>query len=127
MSDAPVFVPRWLAKLQRSHLNPVMLRVAPYLPLATIIRHRGRQSGRLYETPVSSYRHGKLLIIALGHGRSQWAQNVLAAGQAEVLRRYRVLHLVRPRLVPVRSAGPELPLLARLLGRRVALLVAELA
>ena len=33
---------------------------------------------------MTPYRKGKVLAIALGHGKTDWVKNVLAAGEADV-------------------------------------------
>ena len=46
--------------------------------------HRGRKSGKPYETIVTAYRKGDALAISLGHGKTDWVKNVLAAGEADL-------------------------------------------
>lgn len=54
---------------------------------ASVIRHVGRRSGRVYETPVGAAETGGGFVIALPYGTSpDWLQNVLAAGRAELVR-----------------------------------------
>jgi deazaflavin-dependent oxidoreductase (nitroreductase family) len=79
-------LPRWLARANKVGLNPVVKRVAPRLPLLGLVVHRGRKSGRRYETPVMVFRDGDRFVIALTYGgeRTQWAKNVLAAGGCEL-------------------------------------------
>lgn len=51
-----------------------------------VIVHRGRKSGKSYETPVAYLRDGKdLLAISNGKVYSNWVLNLLAAGEAEVV------------------------------------------
>src|SRR5699024_10927412 len=71
----PVLFPPWLDRLQMKYMNPVVKRVARYLPGASIIKHRGRKSGKPYETVVTTYRKGDVLAIALGHGKADWVKN----------------------------------------------------
>ncbi len=68
------------------------------------IKHRGRKSGKPYETIVTAFRKGNVLAIALGHGKTDWVKNVLAAGEADVHFVRRDVHIVNPRIVP---AGGE--------------------
>lgn len=50
-----------------------------------VLRHRGRRSGKEYETPVSYLRQGKdLLSINSGQNPSNWFLNTVAAGEAEL-------------------------------------------
>jgi deazaflavin-dependent oxidoreductase (nitroreductase family) len=125
--DFPVIFPPWLDRLQIKYMNPVVKKVARFLPGTSIIKHRGRKSGKPYETVVTTYRKGNLLAIALGHGKADWVKNVLAAGEADVRLSRRDLHITNPRILPAGSDGADLPWLARVQGRRVAVLVADIA
>jgi deazaflavin-dependent oxidoreductase (nitroreductase family) len=63
--------------------NPLVLRRAGRqdFRMAAQIRHIGRRSGREYRTPVTVRRNADVALIALTFGsRSDWCQNVLAAG-----------------------------------------------
>ncbi|WP_081607462.1 nitroreductase family deazaflavin-dependent oxidoreductase [Rhodococcus triatomae] len=67
------------------------------MPGCAIVLHRGRRSGRLYSTPVSLFRRGDALRIALTYGQgSDWVRNVLAAGTVDVVTRGQLLTLVDP-------------------------------
>ncbi|HEX7322293.1 MAG TPA: nitroreductase family deazaflavin-dependent oxidoreductase [Mycobacterium sp.] len=126
-SSLPAIFPPWLDRLQIKYMNPVMKKAARFLPGTSIIKHRGRKSGKVYETPVTTYRKGNQLAIALGHGKAEWVKNVLAAGEADVRLYRREVHLTNPRIVPVGAADKSLPAALRLQGRRVAILVADIS
>lgn len=126
-SRLPVVFPPWLDRWQIKYMNPVVKRITPYLPGTSVIEHRGRKSGKPYETVVTSYRKGDLLAIALGHGKADWVKNVLAAGEADVRILRRTVHIKNPRIVAVKAAGTDLPLSVRLQNRKVAVLVADVA
>ncbi len=85
----------WFAVLRRT-LNRLTLRLArsgrgPF----TIVRHRGRTSGREYETPIMVARLGRDAVVELTYGdRVQWYRNVLAAGGCELVRGDRVERVV---------------------------------
>lgn len=127
----PMLVPPWLERLQIKFVNPLLKPVARYLPGTATITHRGRTSGKQYETIVTAYCKGPLLAIALVHGKTNWVKNVLAAGEADVRFTGKVVHITNPRLVAAGSltgdAARQLPLLARLQTRRVGVLVADMA
>ena len=74
------------------------------MPGMATIKHRGRKSGKPYETIVTAYRKGNVLAIALGHGKTDWVKNVLAAGEADVHFIRRDVHIVNPRIVPPEAA-----------------------
>jgi len=51
-----------------------------------VLVHRGRKSGKSYETPVAYLREGKdLLAISNGKLQPNWVLNALAAGEVEVV------------------------------------------
>lgn len=122
----PMIFPPWLERLQVKYMNPAMKPFARYLPGASVIRHRGRKSGKPYETIVTAYRKGDVLAIALGHGKTDWVKNVLAAGEADVRFIRKTVHITNPRILPAGSDGDGLPRLARLQIRRVGVLVADI-
>ncbi|RDI65525.1 nitroreductase family deazaflavin-dependent oxidoreductase [Nocardia pseudobrasiliensis] len=119
--------PEWLDRLQVRYMNPLVRPLAPYLPGFAVIEHRGRKSGRAYSTPVNGFQHRGKFYVALGHGRTDWAKNVVAAGEADVRRLGRRLHVVNARIINREDEGPGLPLAARLAGRRLLLFVADIA
>lgn len=119
--------PPVVERLQIKYFNPVIKPVARYLPGMATITHHGRKSGKPYETVVTPYRKGGVLAIALGHGKTDWVKNVLAAGEADVRYARRTLHLTNPRIVPAGGSEPNLPWLARVQGRRIAVFVADIA
>ena len=126
-SNLPVVFPPWLDRLQVKYMNPVVKPLSRFLPGTSVIKHRGRKSGKPYETVVTTYRKGDTLAIALGHGKADWVKNVLAAGEAEVRLFRRELHLVNPRILAAGSGDSSLPFAVRLQNRKVAVLVADIA
>ena len=123
----PVLFPPWLDRIQIKYMNPVVRRVARFLPTFAVVKHRGRKSGRSYETVVNAYRKGSVLAILLGHGKADWVKNVLAAGEADVRLLGRDLLITNPRVAPAGAGADGLPFIARLGGRRMAVLVADIA
>jgi deazaflavin-dependent oxidoreductase (nitroreductase family) len=93
-------LPRWLARANKAGLNRVMKYVAPWAPNLGLVVHRGRRSGRRYETPVMLFREGDAFIISLTYGgdRTEWVKNVLAAGGCELRTGGRVLTVTAPRV-----------------------------
>ena len=63
-----------------------------------LIVHRGRRSGRTYQTPVTTFPTESGFIIALTYGaeNTDWVKNVRAAGGCELRTRGRVLRLDSP-------------------------------
>lgn len=85
----------WFRVLGRT-LNRLTLRLAragrgPF----TIVRHRGRRSGRTYETPIVVGRLGHDFVAELTYGdQVQWYRNVVAAGGCELARGDRTVRIV---------------------------------
>lgn len=123
----PMVFPPLVEPLQIKYMNPVVKKLARFLPSFAIVKHRGRNSGKPYETVVNAYRKENVLAIMLGHGKTDWVKNVLAAGEADVRYARRTLHLTNPRIVPAGGSEPNLPWLARVQGRRIAVFVADIA
>jgi len=123
----PMVYPVWVENFQVKYFNPLIKPVARYLPGMATIKHRGRKSGKPYETVVTAYRKGKVLAIALGHGKTDWVKNVLAAGEADVHFIRRDVHIVNPRILPAGTGADGLPFMARLQARKMGVLVADIA
>lgn len=119
--------PVWFENFQVKYLNSMFKPFARYVPGMASIKHRGRTSGKPYETIVTAYRKGNLLAIALAHGKTDWVKNVLAAGEADLHFIRRDVHIVNPRIVPAGASADGLPFMARMQARRMAVLVADVA
>ncbi|MHB8464149.1 MAG: nitroreductase [Acidimicrobiales bacterium] len=88
-------------------LNPAIRRVAGrrHMAMAAQIRHRGRRSGHEYVTPASARLSGDEFFIPLTFtSRSDWCQNVLAAGTCTIRWRGVDYPALRPELTDRRSA-----------------------
>jgi len=123
----PMMFPVWAENVQVKYVNPMIKPFARYLPGMATIKHRGRTSGKPYETIVTAYRRGNVLAIALGHGKTDWVKNVLAAGEADVHFIRRDVHIVNPRILPAGSSTEGLPFMARTQASRVGVFVADIA
>jgi deazaflavin-dependent oxidoreductase (nitroreductase family) len=118
--------PPVVERLQIKYFNPMVKPIARFLPGMATIKHRGRKSGKPYETIVTAYRKGSLVAIALGHGKTDWVKNVLAAGEADVHLIRRDLHLINPRVIPAGGDAAGLPRLARMQVGKMAIFVADI-
>jgi len=124
----PMKVPPWLENFQIKYINPFAVTVARFTPGITVIRHRGRTSGKSYETAISAYRKGSTVAIILAHGKTNWVKNILATGDAELTLRGRDVHLVNPRIVAAGTDDSSLPRMARTAARRgIGVFVADIA
>ncbi|GAB0103119.1 nitroreductase family deazaflavin-dependent oxidoreductase [Nocardia sp. JMUB6875] len=117
--------PAWFDRLQARYMNPVVRKIGPYLPGFAVIQHRGRKSGRVFTTPVNAFRAKGTLYVAMGHGRTDWIKNILAAGEAETTYAFRQYRLTNPRIIARGESDPGLPRLARLMSRRLPLFAAD--
>lgn len=64
-------------------INPLLMGLAGSraIPLYALVRHRGRRSGRSFNTPVAVGHKDEALFIPLPFGaRTDWVRNVLSAG-----------------------------------------------
>ena len=123
----PMVYPPTFERLQIKYMNPLVKRIARFLPGVAKIRHRGRKSGKTYETVVTPARKGNTLAIVLGHGQTDWVKNVLAAGEADVLFGRKTVHIVNPRIVPAGGDTAGMPFMARAQSRKMGVLVADIA
>jgi deazaflavin-dependent oxidoreductase (nitroreductase family) len=94
-----------LIRLQRAVINPRQLRSAGTPgAYAAVIRHRGRTSGRPYETPVGAVATDDGFVIALVYGsRTQWLQNVVASGSATIVHEGHTHQVDRPEIIPMQT------------------------
>ena len=123
----PMLMPPWLERIQVSYVNPMLRPLSNWLPGFAVIKHRGRKSGKEYQTIVTAYRKDGLLAIGLAHGKTDWVKNVLAAGEADIRVARRDLHLVNARLLPAGTVDPTLPRIPRLFAKRQGTFVADIA
>jgi deazaflavin-dependent oxidoreductase (nitroreductase family) len=123
----PMLFPPWFERFQIKYLNPMLRPLSKRMPGFAVITHRGRTSGKEYETIVTAYRKGNVLAIGLAHGKTNWVKNVLAAGEADIHVARKDLHLVNPRVVPAGTVDPTLPRMAQVVAKRSGVFVADIA
>jgi deazaflavin-dependent oxidoreductase (nitroreductase family) len=92
-------IPKVVGRWNKAGLNHVTRHIAPWVPGFGVVFHRGRRSGRRYQTPVNVFSAGNGYIIALTYGPdTDWVKNVLAAGGCELRTRGQTIQLGSPRL-----------------------------
>jgi deazaflavin-dependent oxidoreductase (nitroreductase family) len=123
----PMVYPPTFERLQIKYMNPIVKKIARFTPGLAKIKHRGRKSGKTYETVVTPFRKDNVLAIALGHGKTDWVKNVLAAGEADVVYSRRTVHIVNPRIVPAGGDADGLPFMAKVQARNMGIFVADIA
>jgi len=91
--------------LTRTVMNPRQMRSAGTPgAYASVIRCRGRKSGRSYETPVVSVPTDDGFVIALPYGsRANWLRNVMASGSATIVHEGHTYAVDQPEIVPMRA------------------------
>ena len=79
-------VPRAVGTLNRVGFNHLTRPILRHLPGFAVVHHRGRSSGREFQTPVMLFRTAdRGFVIALAYGpHTDWVKNVLAAGSCTV-------------------------------------------
>jgi deazaflavin-dependent oxidoreductase (nitroreductase family) len=123
----PMLFPPWLERMQIKYINPMLRPLSKRMPGFAVIKHRGRTSGKDYETIVTAYRKDGVLAIGLAHGKTNWVKNVLAAGHADIHVGRKDLHLVNPRVLPAGTVDPSLPRIAQLVAKRSGVFVADIS
>jgi deazaflavin-dependent oxidoreductase (nitroreductase family) len=104
-------IPRVVGKWNKAGLNRLTRHVAPWMPGFGVVVHRGRRSGRRYQTPVNVFPAGDGYVLALTYGPdADWVKNVMAAGGCELRTRGRVVELGSPRLFHDESRSGIRPL-----------------
>jgi len=98
-SEVRMPIPSRVARWNKAGLNRITRHVAPWMPGFGLVVHRGRRSGREYQTPVNVFPADDGFIIALTYGAdTDWVKNVQAAGGCELRTRGRVLRVGSPRV-----------------------------
>jgi deazaflavin-dependent oxidoreductase (nitroreductase family) len=106
--------------LVNRYVNPLTRPVAKKLPSFAILTHRGRNTGRTYQTPINVFQRGDDYFFFLTYGSDvQWVKNVLATGSCSIETHGRVVELVEPELITDPELGPAPPHV-RLVERRIA-------
>lgn len=94
-------IPSKVRYFNKKYTNRLMKQIAGRRcsPIA-LIRHIGRKTGKLYETPILAAKSSDHFIFALTYGKEvDWYRNILANASAELLLRGHWFHLVNPRLL----------------------------
>jgi hypothetical protein len=78
--------------------------------VASVIRHVGRTSGALYETPIGPFTTDDGFVVALPYGTTpDRLKNVLAAGSAVIVHDGVTYRVDRPEVIPSADAFPFVP------------------
>jgi deazaflavin-dependent oxidoreductase (nitroreductase family) len=102
------------------YVNPITRPVAKKLPTFAVLTHRGRKTGRAYQTPINVFRQGNDYFFFLTYGSDvNWVKNVLASGSCSIETRGGVVELAEPELITDPKLRPA-PAHVRFVERRIA-------
>ena len=77
---------------------------------ASVIRHRGRKTGKQYETPVVPFPTDDAFLISLPYGPdADWCKNILAAGTATLVTEGETYAIAAPEIVATADVGHLFP------------------
>ena len=99
---------RALARL----INPLTLLIAGrrWMPVVGVIHHRGRKSGRMYDTPLGMRPLGDTFVMPRTFGENAaWYLNVKAAGWGVVTYKGHDYTVVEPQVIDYATAAPAFP------------------
>jgi hypothetical protein len=98
-------------RFNRGFTNKLQVRMAGRPgAYAALIRHRGRTSGKAYETPIVPFVTEGGFLVSLPYGtKTDWVQNVLASGSAELVTDGRTCTVDRPEVLAVDEVNDEFP------------------
>lgn len=92
-------LPRRQRKVNKTVLNHLTRPLLRWLPGFAVVHHRGRRSGREFQTPVDLFLVEDGFVLALTYGPdTDWVANVLAAGGCTIETRGRRVACTAPRL-----------------------------
>ena len=91
--------------------NPFQMRSAGTPgAYASVVRHTGRTSGRVFETPVVPVATDGGFVIALPYGsNTDWLKNVLASGSATIVNAGHTYRVDQPEIIPIHAAAAYFP------------------
>ena len=108
-------LPMATARLNRDSTNRLALLFAGTMPPFVLLEHRGRQSGKIYRTPLMLFRQGPNVRIVLTYGKhTDWLRNLQAAGGGVVIERNRRIVVSDPVVESGPTALGQLPRPVRL-------------
>jgi deazaflavin-dependent oxidoreductase (nitroreductase family) len=108
-------IPMAIARFNRTVTNRNTGVFAGRIPPFIVLEHRGRKSGRIYQTPLMMFHQDPYVLIVLTYGeRTDWLRNLQAANEAVVLERNRRFTVSHPVIERGPAAMRPLPLPIRL-------------
>ena len=112
-------IPMAVARFNRRVTNPVLGRLSKRAPGMATILHRGRKSGKPYQTPMMIFDAGGW-VMALTYGsKVDWVRNLIAAGGGAMIHRSRRSHWTEPRLISTAEGMALMPAIVRAVLRTI--------
>jgi deazaflavin-dependent oxidoreductase (nitroreductase family) len=109
-----------IARANRYITNPIIRTFAGRIPPFAILYHRGRTSGRVYQTPIMVFPTEDGFIIALTYGTGgDWQKNVFHAGGCYLRYKSKRHRLDRPEIVEGAAGMAYMPAVVRFALTRV--------
>ncbi|MCP4305899.1 MAG: nitroreductase family deazaflavin-dependent oxidoreductase [bacterium] len=99
-------MPLWFGHVNKRLFNRSVIKKGT----RPVLTHVGRSSGTVYQTPLDAHQveDGYIFILVYG-SRSDWVQNILAAGNATLTVDDEEHELVTPRVITKEEAWPLMP------------------
>ena len=102
--------PKRITAFNRRVANPIISKIAPHVPHMAVVIHRGRRSGKRYETPVLIFANDKRVTLALTYGADvDWLKNVRASNGCRLVRRGREREATNPRMLSTEEGMRRMP------------------
>ena len=99
-------MPLWFGHINKRLFNPREVKKGA----RPVLIHVGRSSNKVYETPLDAHAvEGGYIFILVYGSRSDWVQNILAAGSARLRIDGDEVHLASPRVVTKDVAWRQMP------------------
>jgi deazaflavin-dependent oxidoreductase (nitroreductase family) len=108
-------------RFHRAVGNPLQMRSAGTPGAhASVLRHRGRKTGRTYETPVWAAPTEDGFVIGIVYGRrTDWLENVLASRTATIVHDGETYAVDQPEILPMDGTSAYFPAMTRRLQHPV--------
>ncbi|MFI1240979.1 nitroreductase family deazaflavin-dependent oxidoreductase [Nocardia salmonicida] len=99
-------MPIWWGHINKRVFNPRAVAAGKW----PVLTHTGRTSGKTYRTPLDAHPvDGGYLFVLVYGSASDWVQNILAAGTAQLRKDGQEIALTTPRVVGRDEAFQALP------------------
>jgi deazaflavin-dependent oxidoreductase (nitroreductase family) len=107
--------PYAIARFARDYFNHLTKPFAGRLPPFILVDHRGRTSGRPYQTPMFGFFDGdRAIVVVLTYGPNvDWLKNLRAAGGGTVHARGRVYQVGPPEVAAGLGRARAIPAILR--------------